>query len=427
MIVAFYQVLFSALFLINLPKMLWQRICNGKYKKSFSFKLGFKMPNLLHLKSPVIWIHAGSLGETKAAIAFTKKLKEMHPDHSIVFSSTTETGYDEVKRSLSFVDAQFFLPFDFSFLLNRYFTLLRPSLLVLVESDFWPNLLRLGKKFGAKTLLINGKISERSFKRHLLLKPFSKKLFSYIDLFCMQNDEYVEKFKKLSIKSEKLFSCGNLKFDTPKKETPENLLESFRKELGILPQHIVIAIGSTHTKEEEILLDALGLFLRKNRNVKILLAPRHPERFEEVENLLLKQNWNYVRYSKASSKNEAEKVILIDTMGILNTCYEIADVAIVGGSYVNIGGHNILEPLEYGIPVFFGPHMDGQKELTSLVKNAHIGFQKNPNDLLPAITSYLQDEKARHLQKKLCEEFFNKSRGGTLKCLEKASFLLKSK
>ncbi|MCH9631126.1 MAG: 3-deoxy-D-manno-octulosonic acid transferase [Chlamydiia bacterium] len=408
-----------------MPKVLFQRFSSGKYKKSLPFKLGLKFPNFSKVKPSSIWIHAGSVGETKAAIAFAKLARESLPDSSIVFSTTTETGLDEVKRSMSFLDEAFYLPYDFSWILKKYFKRLNPRLLVLVESDLWPNLLNIAKQSATKTLLINGRLSEKSLKRHILLKSFSKKLFKDIDMCCIQNDEYLQRFLKIGINESKLKVCGNLKFDTPIKVSSPNEIKKLKAKLGILPQHRVITIGSTHHNEEKLLLQAIEPLLRSDHNLKVILVPRHPERFIEVEKYLHEHHRQYLKYSNADALTGYEKILLIDAMGMLGQCYEISDVAIVAGSYVNIGGHNLLEPIEYGVPVVFGPYIHAQKELARLVIDAEVGQKKELSTLADTIRFYLYSENAKELFDGKCKLLLAHCRGSSKKCWIEAEKLLK--
>lgn len=406
--------------------MLWQILTTGKYRKSFPYKFGFKTPTFSNLKNKVIWIHAPSVGEARAAITFAKMLKESESDYSIVFSTTTETGLEEVNRSLPFVDGAFYMPFDFSFLIRRYLKKMQVKLLVLVESDIWPNLLLVAKKEGVKTMLINGKLSDKSFQRHKRVKKLSRILFSKFDLCCMQTKEDNTKLSHLGVLENRLSICGNLKFDTKPLHLDIAKRSAFLKKLGILEQHRVITIGSTHPEEEKMLLHVLHKLLMEDRNLKIIIAPRHPERFLEVEDYLKEHHRHYIKYSNLDEKTGLEKIILVDTMGLLNQCYEISDVAIVAGSYANIGGHNILEPLEFGIPVFFGPHMHAQKEMTKLVLDAEVGFQANLFELKDAVKKHLYQNDQRENFKNHCSEFLKSCRGGSEKCTYFAKNLLKS-
>ena len=390
----------SALFVLGLftfPKLLWQWLVVGKYRASIKERLGLTLPQLpSDAPHPIIWIHTVSVGETRAVIPLYKKIRRELPIATIVVSSVTETGHAEALKSLPDAKAHFFLPLDFSWVIRKVVQNLRPDVLILVESDFWYHLLSETKKSGCNVVLVNGKISERSAKRFSLLKFFAKKLFSQLDVLCVQSQRFKDRFLALGIPSEKIKVSGNLKLDAvTQKLSPEQLLD-FKNDLGISPQDCVLVIGSTHDPEEDQLLDALQPVWEILPQLKALIVPRHPERFDLVAKLIQQKDIPYLRYSKKEQKTGNERVILIDTMGLLHKCYQLADLAIVAGSFTDkVGGHNIFEPVECGVPVLFGPHMFGQPDLTEIVLNGKAGIQTSLQDLPSHILNLLQNS-AKH-------------------------------
>lgn len=421
-----YNVCIALLVLFHLPKYLWNRICHGKYRRSLSYRLGIKQPKIPPLISPVIWIHAVSLGEAKASIAFAMEAKKTYPNASIVVSSATETGFNEVAKSMPFITTHFFLPFDFSFLIRPLVQQIKPDLTVFVEGDLWPNFLHAITDCHSQILLINGKISERSLKRYAFFKRYAHQIFSQLTYSCVQNTLYLERFQKLNIPLERLSVTGNIKFDIPTKSLSADEVLAFKNYLGISSTDRIIVIGSTHEKEEALILGALHPLLEQDTNIKILLAPRHPERFSKVEQFLLK-NYVYSTWSTKTPKTGKEKVVLIDTLGKLTHCYQIAEVAIVGGSFVDIGGHNLLEPSEYGVPVLFGPYVYKQTELARCALQEGIGFEVSLDSLAPKVLEilynpYLQQEIANR-----AKSLFNFSKGASLKSWAQAQLLLDKK
>jgi 3-deoxy-D-manno-octulosonic-acid transferase len=241
--------------------------------------------------------------------------------------------------------------------------------LIVVESDFWYNLV----SFNKKVVLVNGKISETSQSRFKLFSFFSKALFSQFDLFCLQSQRFASRFETLGVAPSKIVVTGNLKFDQP---FPHLDIERWRTDLGISPTDKVITLGSTHDPEEDQLISAIEPLFDQFQNLKILLVPRHPERFPAVAALLDKKKIHYAKFSDHLPKQGNERIILIDAMGILSACYQLSDIAIVGGSYVShVGGHNIFEPAALGIPVLFGPHMETQRDLVDVVVHGGAGKQ----------------------------------------------------
>lgn len=370
-----YNFLLFLLGLIALPKLLWDGIVRGKYRQSFKQRLGFQLPNV----KADIWIHTISVGETRAVIPLYALIRQNYPQAKIVISTITETGQSEAKRSLPGASAYFYLPLDFSWIMKKCLREINPKLLILSESDFWFNLLNEAKKSGAKIALVNGKLSDRSFDRFQRAAFFSSRVFPLFDLICAQNAKYAEQFTKLG--ATHVHVTGNLKLDI---DPPPP------KDLGLQGRMIVIA--STHEPEEEWLLSALDAVWALIPDLKVLLVPRHPERFATVATHLHKRGIRTIAYSQIAHQTGRESVILIDTMGLLPSCYPLAEVAIVGGSFVDgIGGHNIFEPIACGVPVLFGPHMDKQSDLAEMVLKAGAGKQVTLTQLPETLLNLLQN------------------------------------
>ncbi|MGH2638792.1 MAG: 3-deoxy-D-manno-octulosonic acid transferase [Rhabdochlamydiaceae bacterium] len=360
-----YNIALLILVLIYLPKWLWEALRYKKHRRSFLEKLGFHLPEFVFTKKgPRIWIHSISMGETKAAIPLIKQLQDSYPTASIVISTITETGYVEAGRVK--VDHTFYLPLDFSWTIRKLMHRIKPDLLILVEGDFWFNLIDLAPRI----VLVNGKISEKSLARFKKVPFFSKRLFGKIELFCLQSERFKDRFLKLGIDPKRLIVTGNLKFDQQFLPIDKT---KWQDTLGISSSDRVLTLGSTHDPEEELLLDALAPLLQKFPQLKILVVPRHPERFSQVATLLEKKGIDYNRFSDPV-KNKEKRVILVDAMGVLSACYQLSEIAIVGGSFMTrLGGHNIFEPAALGVPVLFGPSMYSQKDLVELVTQAGAG------------------------------------------------------
>lgn len=383
----FYELGLYGLALLSIPK-LFQK----KYRKSWKQRLGIGFPTIKKEGRPLIWIHAVSVGETKAIATVAKKLKERSDHPLILISSITETGHAEAIRSLPFADYHVYLPLDLSRIIRPIVRKLKPNLVIVTETDFWFNFLEEAKRQGAKIALINGKISERSLKRYKRFPSFTRPLFSLFDHFCVQSQHYTKRFLDLGINPDKITVTGNLKLDsTPPFMDLEEEAE-WKKSLGITENDLVLTLGSTHAPEEKMLLSCLPSI----PNLKILLIPRHPERFDEVAKILEDQNINYFRLSKKNPTG-SEKVILIDAMGMLWKCYQISHVSIVAGSFTpKVGGHNIIEPLFYGSSLIYGPFMHAQPELDEIVQNAKAGLKVDPKDLSQTIQRLLSSPDERH-------------------------------
>jgi len=361
----FYNFFLFLSFFLFLPKYFFHKKPLKLFERLGLRKYWIKIPN----GKKLIWVHASSLGELKAASGLIKSLKE---HGHILVSVFSDTGYKEAK-SMSFVDDVIYLPVDFSFVMRPLLKSLKPYLVVIVETEFWYNFLRYAKFFGAKVVLVSGKLSQRSFKRYKKLSFFFRKVFSYIDHFIVQNTTYATRFENLGIGKEKISVGGNLKFDfSPPTLSNKEEIE-FKNKLMVTNDDIVVTIASTHHPEEQMLLSILTQVAEKIGNLKVLLAPRHPNRFLEVEKILKEKK---TAYCVLDNVKDTARVILVNKMGMLNSCYQVSNLAIVGGSFIShIGGHNILEPIFFRVPVIFGPYMEKQYDLVNNVLHYNCGKQ----------------------------------------------------
>ncbi|HEY4254898.1 MAG TPA: glycosyltransferase N-terminal domain-containing protein [Chlamydiales bacterium] len=359
-------------FLCFWPFQLYQAWKKGKQFPSLRQRLGIDIPEAKG--RPVVWIHAVSVGEVKAASALAKKLKK---NRFLLVTTQSKTGQEEARRSISEADCIAFLPLDFSWTLRRWARRLKPELLVLVEGDFWYNLLRSVKEVRGQTVLVSGRLSPKSASRFLAIKPLAKKLFSQLDLLLLQSEEHRCRFLPFVDQPSKLHVVGNLKLDATVETSPQT------EPLPTNP--FPIAITCTHNPEEEELLNALAPI----ESLTIFLAPRHPERFSEVAQALKSKSIPFIRWSQMSQATGHERVILVDSMGQLPAIYRRCQLALLGGSFSSqIGGHNILEPCLYGCPVFFGPHMQNQPELVHHVLKAKAGKQLAVEELMSEVRAF---------------------------------------
>lgn len=373
-----------------------KRFKKGPLKPSLSERLGFSIPDPGN--KAVIWIHAISVGETKAARPLFLLLKKAYPDAFFLVTQTTFTGQGEARRSLSTADAFAFLPLDFSWIMRRWVKKLKPTYFILIEGDFWWNLLKNLKAQKTKIILASGKISKKSASRFQKVPFFAKKLFGFFDLFCVQNEEQADRFASFR---KILEITGNLKFDLEPSSTLDSPLNPFQK-----PS---ITIACTHAKEESMLLSELEPFFP---NLSIFLAPRHPERFDEVENLLRERKISYIRWSELEKALGSETVILIDAMGKLPFCYAKSFLSIVAGSFVpHIGGHNVLEPCLYGCPSLFGPYTYSQTELSAHVLKAKAGLQIELQNVQTTFRELFENPSLLENMKEAAKHLFSSGKG----------------
>lgn len=389
----FYDLLLFFLALCVLPKFLYQRFKFGKYRSSLKQRFGIGFPLFDKSSKRLIWIHAVSMGETKAVAPLAKMIKEAHPNSILMISSITETGHNEAQKSMPFADYHVYLPFDFSWILRPIIKKLKPDFVILCETDFWYNFMSLSKENGAVIALVNGKLSEKSLKRFNSVPFFTKRLFSLIDHFCLQSERYKERLLNLGVPQEKIEVTGNIKLDGNCAHLSDQELKEWQDKLKISSKAKVIVAGSTHHPEEGILIDTVQSLWKKDPNLKLILVPRHPERFSAVAELLQSRKVPFVKYSEIGKASGRENVLLIDAMGMLRTCYQLASIAFVGGSLTSkVGGHNILEPSWYGKPVVFGPFMHTQLDLVDVIKEYDAGIQAPSEKLEETFLSLLESK-----------------------------------
>jgi len=362
-----YSFLTLAVFVLVSPYFLYQAIRHNKYIGSLGQRLGYLPVSLNVDGEESIWIHAVSVGEALTARALAADLKERYPRLRLYLSTTTIAGQHVARRSLQHVDAVFYFPFDWAFIVKRTLNIVRPRVFVMMETEIWPNLLRLCRARGVKTVLINGRISSRSYPRYRIIRPFFRRVLADVDRFCMQSDESARRIVELGADPAKVTVTGSLKFDSL--EMPavvshgkprERVLRFFR----LSPNRMVLVAGSTVRGEEPAVLKAFARLKGASPSALAILAPRQPERFGEVERLARDSGFVTARRSDLPIDTEPRAdVVVLDTIGELAQLYQVATVVFVGGSLVDHGGHNILEPAVFGKPILFGPHMQNFKEI----------------------------------------------------------------
>lgn len=392
----FYEISLWLLALIYLPKLMYDYFIRKKYNHSILHRLGFNFPLITKGKRKLVWIHAVSVGETKAISSLVKTLRHQLNNPLIVISSISETGHAEAKRSIQQADYHVYLPVDLRFITRQIIKRTAPDLVILAETDFWYNFLKGAKDSGAVIALVNGKISQRSFNRFKKAPYFTKKLFSFFNIFCIQSKHYQERFKALGLDESKMQITGNLKFDDEYPRFTKEQHETWKKQFQIAPESQIIVVGSSHDPEEKLILDQIRTVWAELPHVKLMIVPRHPERFNTVAALLEKENIPFTRFSQLGAGAKNAKVILVDAMGLLRKCYQLADLAIVAGSYTpRVGGHNILEPSWYGVPVIYGPFMHSQPELLELMQEYQAGLQVPMANLGTTVLELLKDSDKR--------------------------------
>ena len=362
-----YSVLTVAFFVMVSPYLLYQALRYRKYIGNLPQRLGY-LPVSFNLDGDEsIWVHAVSVGEVLTARALLPDLRERYPRLRIFLSTTTMTGQQIARNNLQYIDEVFYFPFDLGFIVKRTLRLVRPRLFIMMETEIWPNLLRACHREGVKTVLVNGRISSRSYPRYRLGRPFFRRVLRHVDRFCMQSEESARRIVDIGAPRERVTVTGSLKFDSLELPGPtaadrgrNRVLRYFR----ISPDRPVVIAASTLKGEEEPVLEAFQRVRATMPTALLIIAPRKPERFDDAERLARRAGWNVARRTELRVDSEPRHdVVILDTIGELAQLYQVATAVFVGGSLVDAGGHNILEPAVFGKPIVFGPHMQNFAEI----------------------------------------------------------------
>src|SRR3990170_3518799 len=391
-----YSVLIVAFFAVMSPYLAYQAVRYRKYVRSLPQRLGY-LPLSFNLDGDEsIWIHAVSVGEVLTARALLPELRTRYPRLRVFLSTTTMTGQEIARNNLQYVDAVFYFPFDLGFVVNRTLRLVRPRLFIMMETEIWPNLLRACGRGGVKTMLVNGRISSRSYPRYRLARPFFRRVLRHVDCFCMQSDESARRIVDIGAEPARVIVTGSLKFDSLELPTAQTLargpapaLRFFRMPAG---RHRGLA-ASTLKGEEDSVLAAFRRVKRATPEALVIIAPRKPERFGDVETLARREGFSVVRRTELRIDGDpACDVVVLDTIGELARLFQVATVVFVGGSLVDAGGHNILEPAVFGKPIVFGPHMQNFAEIARTFLDHQAAIQvANGREIEEALTALLGD------------------------------------
>jgi 3-deoxy-D-manno-octulosonic-acid transferase len=361
-----YSVAIVLFFAILSPYFLYQAVRYRKYIRNLPQRLGYLPLSFNFDGDESIWIHAVSVGEVLTARALLPQLRERYPRLRIFLSTTTITGNQVARNNVHDVDGVFYFPLDLPPIVRRTMRVVKPRLFVMMETELWPNLLRACRSAGVKTALVNGRISLRSFPRYRLARGFFRRVLADVDRFCMQSEESARRIVEIGADRDRVSVTGSLKFDSL--EIPGAVADRGRNRVlryfRISPERPVVIAASTLKGEEETVLEAFQRIRAIWGNALLILAPRKPERFEEVEGLAKQRGWRVARRTELAVDAEPRvDVVVLDTIGELAQVYQVATVVFVGGSLVDAGGHNILEPAVFGKPIVFGPHMHNFAEI----------------------------------------------------------------
>jgi 3-deoxy-D-manno-octulosonic-acid transferase len=366
-----YNALLYLVSIICAPVLLFLVIINKRYGQGFFQKLGvISWQPLMHkAHRPPVWIHAVSVGEVTAAITLVKEIKQKFPEAPIVLSTSTATGNHTAKQYLHLIDHLIFFPYDYPFIVRRFIGRIRARVFIVLETELWPNFLRELGRQGIPAVMVSGRISPRSFRNYRAFRFLFKNVLKDITCFCMQSSADAERIIALGADRGRVQVTGNIKFDLPIPDLSGARQDELYQSLNLQQGQKLFIAGSTHPGEEEIVLEVFQKLHKDLPDLVLLIAPRHPERFNEVESLIRARGMCFCRKTALTSLAGAElvEVILLDTIGELAKLYSLGTVIFIGGSLVPVGGHNVLEPAIYKRPVLFGPYMDNFSAIAKIL------------------------------------------------------------
>jgi len=416
------------------PIIIYRVFRHNRYRIGWSQRFGN-----IRRRSPAdkcIWLHAVSVGEVNAAKTIILELEKRFGDFEIVISTTTDTGFARATSLFSEEHEVFFFPFDFSLVIRRAFNNIRPAVCLLMELEVWPNFISETHRRKIPVVVVNGRISPRSFSKYKRIKPFLKGVFRKVDLVLAQTDEYAQCFREIGAVSENVIVTGSLKYDTAQITDKVEGTDDLAVKLGICNEKLWVC-GATGPGEEEILLDVFKQLIQpgKFEDLRLVIVPRKPERFDEVAQKITEAGFKFVRYSKLKNTHVSKKapdpfsvpVILGDTMGDLRKFYCLATIIFVGRSLVPVGGSDMMEAAALGKCTIFGPHaFNFQQTVDALLADEGAIMVKDKQELLQIVQKCLGEPAYAERIARNGREVIKKNQGATGKAIEQITKLLRA-
>jgi len=406
------KILYALGFTLFIPliilRLLYKSLGAPLYRQRIAERFGF-------FKAPVnkggLWVHAVSVGEVVAAIPIVQYLQKHYPQKTVIFTTMTPTGSKRVKQAFGDSVFHVYIPYDIPWVLNRFFSKVVPTLCIILETELWPNVLFGCHARQIPVILANAHLSERSVRGYQRISSISKAMLDCLSAVAAQSQRDAERFLAIGLNPEKLSVMGNIKFDVsyPNKQEELDKANAWRKNLGSRPVWIA---ASTHPGEEELILAVHQIVCKTVSNALLILVPRHPERFKNIQALIQQQGFNMITRSSGLVPTENTEVFLGDTMGELLCFYQASDIAFVGGSLVPIGGHNVLEPAALGIPILTGPYLHNYVDISELLVEAGgMKIGANPEELATEIVSWLNNPEQRWMAGKQAYQVVQNNQG----------------
>ncbi len=415
-----YSLLLSTGLLLLSPYFLFQALAHRKYVAGLRERLGF-LPKLNN--QPVVWLHCVSVGETQAARPLVERIRKELPQHALMVSTVTLTG-QKLARDLFRAQALrvFYFPFDWRWCVRRALRAINPAAVLVMETELWPNFLRECKSREIPVALVNGRISRKSFGRYLRIRFFLRRVLECLTIAVMQSETDAERIRELGMAAARVFSVGNLKFEAGAADQKTDIKTRF----GLQANVPLVLAASTHAPEERIAIESFKKLRASQPDTRLMIAPRHPERFNEVAELIEASGLSWTRRTNGRAPEDATAaVILLDTIGELTSVYPHATVVFVGGSIVDRGGHNVLEPAAHGVAVVTGAHTDNFHAIVDLLNEAKAIVQLAPLEgdeavvaLAEALRRLLADAEWRNELGSRAKEIIAANQGATEKTMK---------
>ena len=393
-------------------RLLWRAKKNPAYGLRKAERFGFFDRH--HFTNPIIWVHSVSVGETIASAPMVKALKQQYPGHTVLITTMTPTGSAQVRKLHGDTVEHVYAPYDLPDAVHRFLNKVKPVVAVIIDTELWPNTIAACHKRNIPVIIANARLSGRSAKGYGKLGGLTRRMMASISMIAAQDQDGGQRFIQLGLPDSQLTVTGSVKFDL---DVSDDIVQSgkalrhrWQREMGDDIQWLVAA--STHEGEDQKIIDAFKSVLTACPLARLVIVPRHPERFDDVYRLIVENNLEVVRHSQGLPTNRRTRVILGDTMGEMMNFYGAADLAFVGGSLVATGGHNMLEPAALGVPVLSGPHIFNFEEISqSLIKARGMMLVEDAEQLAKQTIHLLKDDHARQLMGNNAKRFVSTNRG----------------
>lgn len=391
---ALYTLLYGLLLPLILVRLYWRGRANPGYRQRTLERFGLFKPPEFDRRRPVIWLHAVSVGETVASAPLVKALQTAHPDWQWLITTTTPTGSDQVRRSFGDSVAHVYAPYDLPGFVRAFLRRCAPDLVIVMETELWPNLLHTCKQHTIPVVVANARLSEKSARGYGRLAALTRQMLNNVSVLACQQHADGERFAALGLARDKLHITGSIKFDIAIDDATRRAAAALRARWQ--PERPLWIAASTHPGEDEQLLDAFARVRRQHPRCLLLLVPRHPERFQTVHDLAVAQSWQVLTRSSGQAATETTDVIIGDSMGELMALYGCADIAFVGGSLVPVGGHNLIEPAYWQLPLISGAQLFNFTEVAALLQDHNaLTVVSDAEALATCVSAWLDDPQQR--------------------------------